>query len=70
MGGHPIMNFGRLVITRKEIVLTGGNQLKKKNKEKAKAKKKRKKIKYFKLIWKALVINHTHLTYLMHITHS
>ena len=45
---------------------------KKKNqrKSKSKKKKKKKKIKYFKLIWKALVINHTHVTYLMHITRS
>ena len=42
---------------------------KKKPKKKQKQKKKEK-IKYFKLIWKALVINHTHVTYLMHITRS
>ena len=52
------------------IILEGGKQLKK-NQRKSKSKKKiRKKIKYFKLIWKALVINHTHVTYLMHITRS
>ena len=69
MGGRPIMNFGRLVITRKEIILTGGKQLKK-SQRKSKSKKNKEKIKYFKLIWKALVINHTHVTYLMHITRS
>ena len=61
IGEDPILNFGRLVITGKETILTDGQQLKKQ-----KPKKKRKKIKYFKLIGKALDIKHI----LMHITRS
>ena len=52
------------------IILEGGKQLKKNQRKSKSKKKKKKKIKYFKLIWKALVINHTHVTYLMHITRS
>ena len=42
------MNFGRLVITRKEIILTGGKQLKK-NQRKSKRKKKKEKNQIFQV---------------------
>ena len=38
MGEDPILNFGRLVITGKETILTDGQQLKNKNQRKSEKK--------------------------------